>query len=102
MRDPQDELIDRVVSQAERLEKMDDPSEIDPLETKVTANLNNPKQVSEYELVLTTGGPKIVVEVLSGHVRGHWGGETYRTHFNNEELIGKCAEWLEGKWELRV
>jgi hypothetical protein len=72
------ELADRVVKTAKRLEGYDDPEEIEFLERKY--EVSHDATVREVTLVLTTGGPQIEVDCLSGRVRGFWGSDSHTTH----------------------
>lgn len=75
------EITDRVVDTAERLEDEDDPERIDWLERKY--EVSHDATVREVTLVLTTGGPQIEVDCLSGRVRGYWGGDSHTTHVDS-------------------
>lgn len=76
-----DDLTERVVDTAEGLETYDDPEQIDFLDRKY--EVDHDATVREVTLVLTTGGPHIEVDCLSGTVSGYWGGDSHTTHVDS-------------------
>ena len=92
------DIIGRTVRQAEYLEGIDDPDEMNILEVNYTVSEN--VGVTEVELVLTVGGPDIRVQAFSGSVRGSWGGDTHTTHFNSD-VVEQYAEMLADDFEER-
>jgi len=84
MTDSHDLITEKVVNTAERIEGMESGDELNRLDVEVTATLNG--DVKEIVLVLTVGGPYIEYNVTNGTVFGSWGGETHRTHVNNDAL----------------
>lgn len=94
------EIVGRVVRQAEYIEDIDDPSdELNILE--VEYDVSQRGNVTGVDFVLTVGGPKIVVEGLNGVVRGSWGGDSHRTHFDNT-AVKRYAKHLARQFEGRV
>ncbi|AFH22508.1 hypothetical protein OSG_eHP28_00080 [environmental Halophage eHP-28] len=83
-----DDITERVVSTAKRLESYDDPEQIDWLERKY--EVSHDATVHEVTLVLTTGGPQIEVNCLSGRVYGHWASDSHTTHVDSTavDLLG--------------
>lgn len=71
-------ITQRVVDTAERLEEYDSIEDIDFLERKYECSHDG--TVREVTLVLTTGGPQIEVNCISGTVSGFWSGESHTTH----------------------
>ena len=78
------ELTDRVVATAERLEDTDDPHAIDYLE--YSFDVQPDATVNEVTLMVTTGGPQIEVNCLSGTVTGYWGGDRHTTHVESDAV----------------
>jgi hypothetical protein len=78
------DLTERVVNTAKRLEDTDDPQAIDYLE--YSFNVQPDATVNEVTLVLTTGGPQIEVNCLNGTVTGFWSGERHTTHVESEAV----------------
>lgn len=100
MTNSQDLITERVVSTAERIEEMDDPDELEPLEVRVEAGLDG--QPYSFTAVLGTGGPHIEVNVTKGIVRGHWGSDSHTTHVNNEDVLGALDEQFARYWEDNI
>lgn len=93
-------ITDRVRQVAEDLENED----TEPLRDRHTLDLNyqvtHSGDVREVVVVLTTGGPHIEVECLSGVVIGHWAGESHRRGIdapNVTEHGRRLAEQMEGR-----
>lgn len=57
--------------------------------------------VREVEAIVTTGGPHIVVECLSGVVAGSWGGESHRCHVDSEQ-VEAYGRHLADRMEARI
>lgn len=57
--------------------------------------------VREVEAIVTTGGPHIVVECLSGVVAGSWGGDTHRCHVDSEQ-VKQYGTHLAERMEARI
>lgn len=92
-----DNITDEVVATAERIEEYDSLEDIDPLDVKLTVELDG--TVREVLLVLTVGGPYLEVNATNGTVYGSWGGETHRTHVNNEELLDRLHDYYSRHFE---
>ena len=80
----QADIIGYTVRQAEYLEQIDSAEELNILEVNYTVNERS--GVTGVELVLTVGGPDIRVDALCGTVRGSWGGDRHRTHFDSDAV----------------
>jgi hypothetical protein len=78
------DITERVVETATRLETYDDPPQIDFLERKY--EVSHDATVREVTPVLTTGGPQIEVDCISGVVRGCWGAENHTTHVESQAV----------------
>jgi len=94
------DLTEYVVDTAKRLEGTDDFTEIDYLEHKLEVSPD--ASVREVTIVVTTGGPQIEVDCLSGRVRGYWGGESHTTHVNSaavDELGTYLADIFEDEYQ---
>lgn len=95
------DIIGYTVRAAERAEQIDTVDELNILE--VNYDVNERAGVTGVELVLTVGGPDIRVNALSGTVRGAWGGDTHRTHFDSgtvEEYARMLARQFEEEHDL--
>lgn len=57
--------------------------------------------VREVEAIVTTGGPHIVVECLSGVVAGSWGGDSHRCHVDSDQVEAYGARLAE-RMERRI
>jgi hypothetical protein len=79
-----EDLTERVVETAKRLEGYDNPEQIDFLERKY--EVSHDATVREVTLILTTGGPQIEVDCLSGVVRGYWGKDSHTTHVESRAV----------------
>jgi len=90
------DIVGYTVRQAEYLESIDTPGEIDVLEVNYT--VSEQVGVTGVELVLTVGGPDIRVNALSGTVHGAWGGDTHTTHFDSE-VVEEYARMLARQFE---
>jgi hypothetical protein len=78
------DLTERVVDTAKRLENYENPEQIDFLERKY--EVSHDATVREVTLILTTGGPQIEVDCLKGVVRGFWGGDSHTTHVESRAV----------------
>jgi len=92
------DIIGFTVRQAERLEQIDSADELNIVEVNYT--VNERAGVTGVELVLTVGGPDIRVDALSGTVRGSWGSDHHRVHFNSD-VVEQYAEMLADDFEAR-
>lgn len=57
--------------------------------------------VREVTAVVTTGGPHIEVECLSGIVAGSWGGESHRCHVDSDQ-VERYGRRLADRMEARI
>lgn len=57
--------------------------------------------VHEVRAVVTTGGPHIAVECLSGVVAGSWGGESHRCHVDSDQ-VEQYGQRLAERMEARI
>ncbi len=94
----QADIIGYTVRQAEYLEQIDSAEELNILDVNYTVNERS--GVTGVELVLTVGGPDIRVEALNSVVRGSWGGDRHRTHFDSD-VVEQYGDHLARSFEER-
>lgn len=93
------DIVGRVVRQAEYLEGIDSPDEMNILEVEYA--VSDRGIVTGVDLVLTVGGPTIIVESINGVVKGSWGGDRHRTHFDSD-VVEQYGRMLADQFERRI
>jgi hypothetical protein len=93
------DIIGYTVRAADRVESVDSIDELNILEVNYT--VTEGVGVKAVELVLTVGGPDVRVDALNGTIRGSWGGNTHKTHFENPTIEYHARE-LAGQFEGRI
>jgi hypothetical protein len=94
-----DDLVDHVVSTAERLEDIDEPQQLEILDCEYTVTQRG--TVQAVTITLTTGGPHIEADCMSGVVRGNWGSEVHTTHFDSD-VVHSFGRMLANEMETRI
>jgi len=92
------DLAQHVVSEAERLEDIEQWDEIGELDVQYRTD---GQYVSHVYITVTTGGPHIEIDALHGIVRGYWAGDEYSTHFRSD-VVREYADFLADDMEARL
>lgn len=93
-------IAEEVVATAKRIEALEDPFELEPLEVKVEASLDGtPRNII---LVLTVGGPHIEVNATRGVVDGYWGGRSHSCHVNADLVLDELDDYYSTYWEENI
>lgn len=61
----------------------------EPLDIRVECSFDG--TVREVTLIITVGGPHIEIDLSSGTVRGHWGGDSHSAPIMNNEWVCEDA-----------
>ena len=78
------QAAERAVAVADRLEEMNDPNDLDVIESHTTVTGGG--QITDVELTLATGDPHITVGVYHATVTCTSANETHTAHWNNDAL----------------
>jgi len=87
------ELLDMLSSKAENVEKLNEASDVDPLDIEYHVGRDN--DIREIVLQLTAGGPKIDLYVNKSILEGSQLGERQRVHVQNDLLMEDLKQLYE-------
>jgi hypothetical protein len=94
-----EDLVDHVVSTAERLEELESPHALDPLDIQYTVDARG--TVREVTVILGTGGPHIEAKCYEQTVTGYWASDRHSTHTDSKEL-SQYGEIVADRFEERI
>jgi hypothetical protein len=92
------DLAQHVVSEAERLEDIEQWDEIGELDVQYRTT---DQYVSRVYITVTIGGPQIEIDALHGIVRGYWSGDEFSTHFRSD-VVREYGRFLADEMEARL
>lgn len=84
------EISEYVAREAERIEEMDNPDELDFLDAELSVSIDG--DVREVTLILTVGGPYVEVNATKGTIFGTWGGNKHTTHVDADGVLGAIED----------